>query len=362
MTLPPVVQALTVHWAACPRSLLGFAGATSTQRLTCAAFGTVLAPPRALVPVDVPVVVVFAAVFALAVDFAVRVRVGVGVAEALFRTRFEVVGVGDGEAFRVLVAVADGDRLAFAVVLVGVAASVLVGAFVGVTVGLDLSVRVGAGVALDEGVADLVGVPAVPLAVAVGDGLVGAGFDADVVGVAAGVVLVGVAAGVVLVGVGVGLAGVVVGVLGDGVGVVGVGVGFGVGEVGVGDGEGLGDEVGIWSGSQDLLLEVVAAFATEVLPARARPTPEVSRTLPAISVTVAGRACAKRMKSPYPVLLVTAAEPPRHHGAASSGGRLPCRPRATPPIAPQAPGRRQTHPYPTGGGHHWVGVIHAGPG
>jgi hypothetical protein len=304
----------------------------------------------ALVSADVPVVVVFAAVFALAVDFAVRVRVGVGVAEALFKTRFEVVGAGDGvplaEAFRVLVGVADGDRLAFAVVLVGVADNVLVGVFVGVTVGLDLSVRVGAGVAFDEGVADLVGVPAVPLAVAVGDGLVGAGFDADVVGVAAGVVLVGV-------GVGVGLAGVVAGVLGDRVGVVGVGVGVGVGEVGVGDGEGPGDEVGGWSGSQDLLVEVVAAFATEVLPVTARPTPEVSRTLPAISVTVAGRACAKRMKSPYPVLLVTAAEPPRHHGAASSGGRLPCRPRVTPPIAPQAPGRRQTHPYPVDGGHHW---------
>jgi hypothetical protein len=81
----------------------------------------------------------------------------------------------------------------------------------------------------------------------------------------------------------------------------------------VGDGEGLGDEVASWSGSQDLLLDVVAAFATEALAVTARPTPEVSRTLPATSVTVAGRACPKRMKRPYPVLLVTATEPPSDH-------------------------------------------------
>jgi hypothetical protein len=240
----------------------------------------------------------------------VRVRVGVGVADevlfgVLFKTRFEAVGVADGvplaEALRVLVGVADGDGLAFAVVLAGagVADSVLVGAFVGVTAGVDLSVRVGAGVAFDEGVAEWVGVPTVPLAVAVGDGLVVAGFDADVVGVAVGV-------GVVLVGVGVGV-GVGVVLAGVGVGLVVAGVvGVAVGEVGVGDGEGLGEEVGSCSGSQDLLLDVVAALATAVPAVTTRPAPEtaVSRTLPAISVTVAGRACAKRMKRPYPVLLV----------------------------------------------------------
>jgi hypothetical protein len=249
VTFPPVVQALTVHWAACPRSLLGCAAATSTQRLTCAASGTAWAPLCELAAALVfGVGVVFAVglvfgvgvVFAVGVLFAVRVRVGVGVGVtdgvlfgALFKTRFEAVGVADGvplaEALRVLVGVADGDRLAFAVVLAGagVADSVLVGAFVGVTAGLDFSVRVGTGVAFDEGAAEWV---AVPLAVAVGDGLVVAGFDVGAVGVVVGVVLAGVGVGVA---VGVGFAGVVAGAVGDGVGVVGVAVG----EVGVGDGE-----------------------------------------------------------------------------------------------------------------------------
>jgi hypothetical protein len=43
-TLPPVVQALTVHRAALPRSLLACAPATWTQRLTFGSCGTVLAP------------------------------------------------------------------------------------------------------------------------------------------------------------------------------------------------------------------------------------------------------------------------------------------------------------------------------
>jgi hypothetical protein len=76
-TFPPVVQALTVHCAECPRSLLACARATATQRLTCVVWATVLAPLRELVPVAVPV------------GFAVRVRVGVGVAlaEALTMAR-----------------------------------------------------------------------------------------------------------------------------------------------------------------------------------------------------------------------------------------------------------------------------------
>ena len=52
-TFPSVVQALTVHWADCPSSLLACARATSTQRLTCAAGGTVVAPLPELVPVGV---------------------------------------------------------------------------------------------------------------------------------------------------------------------------------------------------------------------------------------------------------------------------------------------------------------------
>lgn len=43
-TLPPVVQALTVHFTACPRSPLACAPATWTQRLTCGSCDTVLAP------------------------------------------------------------------------------------------------------------------------------------------------------------------------------------------------------------------------------------------------------------------------------------------------------------------------------
>jgi hypothetical protein len=90
-TFPPVVQALTVHRAECPRSLLACERATSTQRLTCVACDTVLAPlcelvsvaVAVLVPVPVLVVVV------VGVGFAVRVRVDTVVAlfETLTRAR-----------------------------------------------------------------------------------------------------------------------------------------------------------------------------------------------------------------------------------------------------------------------------------
>jgi hypothetical protein len=99
-TFPPVVQALTVHRAECPRSLLACERATSTQRLTCVACDTVLAPLCELVSVAVAVAVavavpvlvvvlvvvpVLVVVFvAVGVGFAVRVRVGSGV--ALFET------------------------------------------------------------------------------------------------------------------------------------------------------------------------------------------------------------------------------------------------------------------------------------
>jgi len=126
---------------------------------------------------------------------------------------------------------------------------------------------------------------------------------------------VDVVAGVV--GVAVGVVGVAVGVVGVAVGAVGVAVG--VGEVGVGEGGGLGGEAGRCSGSHDLPLDVVAALAAAVFAATVRLTPEVavSRTLPAIRVTVAGRACAKRMKRPYPVLFVAAMERLVHYGLAS---------------------------------------------
>jgi hypothetical protein len=316
-----------------------------------------LAPLCALAPVAVPVAVgvgfalvglalvglalVGLALVGLAlVGFALMVRVGVGVAEVLL---FAVLGVADGllfwvvvlfgfvgvadgvllaEALRVLVRVADGLAFAVALAEVGVADSVLVGALVGVSAGvlagdftmdfvgtgdlvgvaagLDFSVRVGAGGGSDGVAAELaecVGVPAVALPVVVGDWLAEAGADVGAVGVWVGV------AGVVL-----GAAGVVPGVVGVGVGVVGAAVG--VCDVGVGVGDGLGDEVGGCSGSHDLPLAVVplaplavvAAFAAVVpatITARLVPEAAVSRTLPAISVAVAGRACPKRIETPY---------------------------------------------------------------
>jgi hypothetical protein len=196
-TFPPVVQALTVHWAACPRSLLACVPATLTQRLTGETSDTVLAPLCALTPVGVPVAVgVGLALVGLAlVGFALMVRVGAGVAEVLL---FEVLGAADGvlfwvvvlfgfvgvadgvplaEALSVLVRVADGLAFAVALAEVGVADSVLVGAFVGVVAGvlagvftmdfvgtvdfvgvaagLDVSVRVGAAGGSDGVAAEL---------------------------------------------------------------------------------------------------------------------------------------------------------------------------------------------------------------
>ena len=142
-----------------------------------------------------------------------------------------------------------GVALADAFIGVGVAFAV---DFVLVAEGLDFSVRVGAGVAFAE-------------VVAVALGLVGAGF-------AVGLVAVGVGA---------------------------VGVGVGVDDPEDGEVDGVGGAADCAKGSQDSLLDLVAAFAA-VLVARVRLTPEaaVTKTLPAIRVTVAGRACAKRMKCP----------------------------------------------------------------
>jgi hypothetical protein len=118
--------------------------------------------------------------------------------------------------------------------------------------------------------------------------------------------------------------GVAFGVVSAGVGLrVGVGVGFGdrltervgpdvagalvdglalVELLGVAAGEpaGLAGTTGDSSVSHDVLLAVAAVLAAAVPVAMTRVAPEaaVARTVPAISVTVAGRACAKRMKRP----------------------------------------------------------------
>jgi hypothetical protein len=200
----------------------------------------------------------------------------------------------------------------------------------------------------------------VALPVVVGDGLVEAGADVGAVGVWVGV---GVA-GVVL-----GAAGVVPGVVGVGVGVVGAAVGDC--DVGVGDGDGLGDEVGGCSGSHDLPLAVVplaplavvAAFAGVVpatITARLAPEAAVSRTLPAISVAVAGRACPKRIETPYQCcsLLLrndssSSSSMKRPHGDDSSAYR-----RDPPPIGHQAPGRRHPLSYPVDRRQYNVGHDH----
>jgi hypothetical protein len=247
------------------------------------------------------------------------------------------VSVGVGVSVGVAVSVGVGVS-----VDVGVADAVLVGAgvgdfsadFVGVAVGQYVCERGGAGVA------ERVGVPAVLPSVVAGAGLVVADDDDGVVGAEVGVVEAGAEVGVVEVGVeagvveagaevgavevgvrvgvvGVGVSGAEVEVVGAGIGVLGVAVG--VAEVGVGEGDGLGGAAGSCSGSQDWPLGAVAALATVLVAATARLAPDaaVSRTLPAISVTVVGRACAKRMKRPYPVLLVTATERLINHEAAS---------------------------------------------
>jgi hypothetical protein len=135
-TVPPVAQAYTAHWVACPRSPLCCRGSTSTHRLTCAVAAAAPALAMAAVKTMAP------RAAALAVDVGVAVA-GVGVG---------VVGVGVGVA---VVGVGVG--------VVGVGVGV-VGVGVGVAV---VPVGVGVGVAV-VGVGDGVGV-AVFLAVGLGD-------------------------------------------------------------------------------------------------------------------------------------------------------------------------------------------------
>jgi hypothetical protein len=241
-TVPPVVHALTVHCATCPRSLLACAGATWTQRLVGVVSETVLAPLCELVAVAVAVAVGVAVLVAVPV----AVGEGLGVAGLLVAGLGVMVRVGSGVAVSV--------DLTSARVRVGVAFG---GAdFVVAAVGLDFSVRVGAECAAAFLLGVAVGVPE------------------DVVGVGVGVAV--------------------------GVGVV-VGVAAGVGEPEDGGGDGLDDTVDC-NGSHDSPLGVAAGLAAAECAVTARLTPDaaVRSTLPAISVTVAGRACPKRMKRcPY---------------------------------------------------------------
>ncbi|MGH3261946.1 MAG: hypothetical protein ACRDNS_08130 [Trebonia sp.] len=167
----------------------------------------------------------------------------------------EVAAVFVGVAVGVFVGVALVEGLALVGVIVGVFAPVgvaLTMVRVGVAAVLDLSVRLGAGVRVMD--------------LAIPEGLV--------------VLPVGVAPGVVCscVAVGVGV------------------VGAGDGEPELGEGDGLDEEAGCCSGSQDSLLDVtavlVAVLAAAVPAAAARLAPDaaVIKTPPVSSVTVAGRA------------------------------------------------------------------------
>jgi hypothetical protein len=71
--------------------------------------------------------------------------------------------------------------------------------------------------------------------------------------------------------------------------------------VGVAGGDSLAGEAGNRSGAHDSPPAAVAVLALAAPASMVTLTPEaaVSRTLPATNVTVTGRACAKRMKTPY---------------------------------------------------------------
>ena len=181
--VPPDTQAVTVHWAGWPRSLVAWAGTTSRQRLTWSVCETVLA-------------------------WCERVRVGVGVAEG---------AAAAGDDLRFLLGVADGES----VVLVGVA----------------------------DGLPELGG----------GDELEGA--------------------------------------------LLAEGEDDGAAEclsVLVWDGDGPGGAGGC-TGAHDRLLPAARLAAAAELDTTATPTPEaaVNRTPPATMAAIAGRACAKRIRTPY---------------------------------------------------------------
>lgn len=101
-TLPPAVHALTVHWAACPRSLSACASVTWTQRLVA------LVSDAVVVPVCVECT-------AIDVD-----------GEAL----------ADRWALTDLVGTGSGDELAVGVVTLGVGVDVLAGVVAGFSVGV----------------------------------------------------------------------------------------------------------------------------------------------------------------------------------------------------------------------------------
>lgn len=156
-TLPPSVQAVTVHSAACPRWMLDCAGCTATQRLTCPGCAVVLVKATGL-PDAGP----------LFVADGLDVRDGVDFADVLVVAFCVAVGFGEAvDVVDVLVAVGVGDLVAVdALVAVGVgvgdfvADADVVGVAVAFAEGLPVVVDVALGFwdGLDVLVGDAVGV------------------------------------------------------------------------------------------------------------------------------------------------------------------------------------------------------------
>jgi hypothetical protein len=232
-TLPPVVQAVTVHRADCPRWMLDCAGCTETQRLTCAggAVEAARAAGGSLVVADglgvLDVVEVLG--FWEALDVVVA-GVGVGVLVAVLVAVLLAVLVGVAVDFA---AVDFADALALAVVVVGFAdgVDVLVGDVVvcGLLADGELldDFRVWVVVLADD-------LAVVPLA--------------DELDVLVGELLVG--------------GSLVVGSLVDG-----VGLGEGLVELGVGVGVGLGDAVVACTGSHCCTVPLLAVATARIRPA-----------------------------------------------------------------------------------------------
>ena len=223
-TLPPVAQAVTVHRADCPRWMLGCAGCTETQRLTCAAGVVAAARATELPPVG-------------SLVFAEGLGVFVGVEDALaFWEAPDVVFVGVGVGVLVAVLLA---------VLAGVAAAVVAVDFADA---LELVVDV-AGFA--DGVDVLVGDVVVC-------GLLADGELLDDFRVWVVVLLdVGVLVGELLVG----------GSLAVGSLVVGVGLEEGLVELGVGVGVGVGDAEAACTGSHCCTVPLLAVATARIRPA-----------------------------------------------------------------------------------------------
>lgn len=294
-TSPPVAQTLTVHSAACPRTMLACPRVTSMQRLVR------LVTSAAILPVWVPLL-------------AAGLGDVVGVVRVACRDRFMErtdVGVADGWE-------PEGLGFGFAVLPDGVGVGVLVAVFarvvgsVGSVVG---SVGLGFGSAV---LADGVGVGI----------LLGRSRGCVFFGVDVGVLVAVFVCVVVTVGLGVGLLAVpdLLGDLGGAEDWCLLGVAEGVAcFCGLAPGvpvciplplvpppwekevppvtwvDGLPARVAdACSGSHDVLLAVPVALAAAVFAARTMVAPEtaVASSVPAISVIVARRACPKRMKRP----------------------------------------------------------------